>query len=621
MHRFRAWARFERAVLGLGLASIVLVHAPFIGYKAYANVDEAYACALASRLLDGYKLYQGAISQRGPLMYYAFEAFAWLHGWDNILALRIWALVLAFAHVGLVYLVARRALSRAAAIVAAGVSCYALSFGFPTEDGVAINGEVLQLPAMLLGTYLQIRAMLHEAGSRDRRWRLMLGAVLLGASMAIKQGAIVHLLPVMVWIASDARRHRQKWILAGDLAAAILGSALVPFVFVLHAAANGTLRDMYYYTVVYNRDVHMKPAPSFPLAWLNPMFGRLVTLTGFFAATIVIGAHAFPTIWGRLRALLRHRSIETLVRGFGPKHYIGLHFVIAITTAASMYRFFPHYFVQALPFFSLAVGAMLERAMRRVAAARSSLVGFMIFTIGAAGLGCYFGEKVDGRAAHDETVDLMSRVVTATTMPEERIFVWGFSPWIYGYSHRRPAGRYVFSTYVTGFVPWFPESLSVERARIVPGSVEGLLSDLEKEKPVAIVDAGSVMMLRPMRTYSEFSDYLHAHYCFDMRLGAMDLYRRKPDGDECAQKSFPRPAIGVDYLGRTIAAPLPKQVDVATSRRLPEGNYFKPIYFLDGPRPRGIEATHTKRREKDEAEARARGLCVPELGKPHCEDP
>src|SRR5947209_7073709 len=65
------WLLYVTSVL-----AVIGQHAPLIGYKTYANVDEAYAMALASRLMDGQTLYVGAVSQRGPLMYYAYQALA-----------------------------------------------------------------------------------------------------------------------------------------------------------------------------------------------------------------------------------------------------------------------------------------------------------------------------------------------------------------------------------------------------------------------------------------------------------------------------------------------------------------------------------------------------------------
>ena len=153
----------------------------------------------------------------------------------------------------------------------------------------------------------------------------------------------------------------------------------------------------------------------------------------------------------------------------------------------------------------------------------------------------------------------------------------GFSPWLYQYSHRRPAGRYVFETYVTGLVPWFWEKLGVERARIVPGSVDALLGDLDREKPAVVVDAGTIMLARPMRMYPRFSEWLHASYCFELRVGAFDVYKRKPEGTECEFPYYPRPFGAIDWNGRGLPLPMPKLADEELTRPLPHGNYFKPI--------------------------------------------
>ena len=164
--RHRLW----RALVVLaGVASIVSVHAPLLAYKTFANVDEAYAGALAERLLEGFKLYQGAVSQRGPLMYYAFEGIAWLHGWDNIVGLRVWGLLLALAHFGLVIWVGRSLFTRTTATIAGAIVAYGLAFGLPSADAIAINGESLQMPALLVAVVLSARGVSAPHASRARR--------------------------------------------------------------------------------------------------------------------------------------------------------------------------------------------------------------------------------------------------------------------------------------------------------------------------------------------------------------------------------------------------------------------------------------------------------------------
>lgn len=608
------WRRFVLVFAGLVVAG---VHAPILGYKAYANVDEGYAAALASRLLDGHRLYQGAISQRGPLMYYGFELVAWLHGWDNIVALRVWALGLALVQVYLTYVLARRFLSPSAATVAAGLMSYIMAFGLPPEDCVAINGETMQAPALLIAVLTGALAIRCAPGSRQRRLMLLGTGVLLGIAISIKQAVALHPLPILVWMLVDRQRRGARiGTVAVDGLVLGLGCLLVPAALALHAAAQGTLADMYYYTVVYNRDVHLRPTTKH-FEWLPGLFIRLTSLTGFFVATAVLAGCAFPWCVRRVRSWRRLRSLGALGRGFGATHYFALHFAVAMFSATSMWRFFPHYYVQAAPFMALCAAAIVDRPFHRrepvAAKARVVSAVLMSLNIFACTLGAIFGEHVDGRVAHDETPQTVAHVIEATTSPEDRVFVWGFSPWIYGYSHRKPAGRYVFETYVTGFVPWFWEKLEVERARIVPGSVEALLGDLDRERPAVIVDAGSVMMARPMRTYAKFDAVLQEHYCFDMRIGAFDLYRRKSDGAVCAQPYFPRPFATTDYMGRLMGIATPIQIDATTEKRLPTGPYFKPIYFPCAPPPPGLEAAKWALREKQERKGAADGFFIPTM--------
>jgi 4-amino-4-deoxy-L-arabinose transferase-like glycosyltransferase len=616
----RRWTQF---VLFAGFVSLVLIHGPLIGYKTYANVDEAYAAALAERLTEGYKLYQGAVSQRGPLMYYIFEALDRIDGWDNILALRLWALALAIAHLGFVYWAGRKLLSKSAATIAVALSAYALAFGFPPEDAVAINGEPLQLPALMIAVVLGVSAVRAAPGSKERTRYLLWTGLCLGIAIAIKQSVALHPLPILLYLAVDAHRRRQPLRRFFTDAALLFGATLVvPLLFVLNSAIEGTLKDFYYYCVTYNSQVHLRPSPKH-FTWLPTFFFRLSLQTLFFIAVVLLFGGGLAYARRRIRAA---RAASTyvekfwaLVRGYGPREYLAFHLTLALFSATVMYRFFPHYYLQALPFMSLCGAGVLSRFAGRGERGwtmRATTVSFMCFVLFTSALGCDFGEKVDGRVSHDRSVTDIAKLITATTTPDDKIFVWGFSPWIYGYSHRRAAGRYVFETYVTGFVPWFWEKLSLEKSRIVPGSTEALLDDLDHEKPAIVVDAGAVMMGRPMRAYEKPNAWLHAHYCFDVRIGALDVYRRKADGATCDVPFFPRAHEVVDYRGAQLPIPIPRTIDYDTSPPLPQGSFFKPLYFLGYKQPQGLEAIRDRKREREEKEGADEGFTVIDIESP-----
>jgi hypothetical protein len=608
--------RLERATLVVAFVVVCAVHAPLIGYKSFANVDEAYAAAIGERLLEGFKLYQGAISQRGPLMYYAFEALGRLHGWDNIPALRCWALAFSLAHVYGVWCLGRALLSREATVVATMFTAYALCFGFPPTDGYALHGETLQLPAMLAATLVGALAMRRPPGAA-RRGGLAGAGLAYGVAASIKQSVLLHPLSLCLWLLVDVHRRRSGMrAFAADLAVLAAGSAAVPALFVANAAREGTLRNLFYYTFTYNSQVHLRPAPSQTYPWLPNLFFRLSDGTSFFILTALLFACAGPWVARRARAAWRERSLWPLGRGFGVVRFLAINFAIALASAASMYRFFPHYFIAAWPFAALCAGAALSplfRSARWGSGARRMGWGFLSFVLFSGWLGTVFGEKVDGRVAHDRTVDDVAKFIRATTSTDDRIFVWGFSPWVYEYAGRRPAGRYVFETYVTGMVPWFWEKRSVEMARVVPGSVEGLLDDLEREKPAVVVDAGSIMMARPMRAYEPFARFLHQGYCFEIRFGGFDVYRRKADGLACVVPYFPRPFDAIDWMGHGLPVPIPRLADEDLTRPLPRANYFKPVWFRSQPRPAGLEAVRDRRRENEEAEAAADGYRIEDI--------
>src|SRR5262249_38066711 len=145
---------WHRVFLAAGLIAIGCSHIMTIGYVKLANPDEAYAAAIGERLLEGYRLYDGAVSQRGPLMYYVFELIAKLFGRAKLLAIRFFALAFALASLATTYWAARLLVSRRAAAIAYAIVAYALAFGVNSEDALALHGETILVPMVVGGIAL-----------------------------------------------------------------------------------------------------------------------------------------------------------------------------------------------------------------------------------------------------------------------------------------------------------------------------------------------------------------------------------------------------------------------------------------------------------------------------------
>jgi hypothetical protein len=536
-------------VYAASLAAVAAAHlAPLLGGKL-ASVDEGYAMALASRLLDGHPLYVEAVSQRGPLLYAVYALLAATFGWTSVGAVR-WA-ALGFA-VATVLVVARtaRARERAGAVLAIA---YVLSLGLEPYDGVALHAELMMLPVLAAAAFATMRAP-----RRGIAWALLAGT-LFGVATCFKQPASVCALPAAIFIALRARTWRAAALQVGALA---IGAVAPVLVFVLRAAAHGELAAFWYQTVTYNLTIHR--AGARPLAEWAHAVGHVPQAPLLAASLVVVAANATSAVVHLGRRLPRGRRFVA----FGCIDvYLFVSALFCVLAAAAYRQRFGHYFLPAAPFVALG----LARAVGRLRGGLAVRVGLV-----AGALGCFAasGERMvdwlaqaDGRVAHGETIEHLARYVQKSTSPTDRLFVWGFAPQIYPYSHRRPATRYFFETYVTGFVPWLYDDLPLEPTRVVPGSMDALLGDLEREKPAVIVDAGSVQIARSMRAYPEAAEYLHEHYCFDARLGAFDVYRRRT-APACESTCFPLLAPPVDYWDAPMGVPSPAALDDQAARWL-----------------------------------------------------
>jgi 4-amino-4-deoxy-L-arabinose transferase-like glycosyltransferase len=607
--RRTSWTRLDAAAIGAAVVALVASHASLIGYKAFANVDEAYASALAQRLLDGHRLYVGAISQRGPLMYYLYALFAYVLGWDDVAGLRVVALGFGIASVLAVAWATRRVVSRRAGGLAGLVLAYALVVGLPPLDGLALHGETMQIPVLVAAAALPVLACRREG--RPRLLGLFGAGVLFGAAIAIKQSAALQPVPVLVLLLAEWRRRGRTRAVLRDAAAFGAGIALVIGGFVVHAALTGALPALVYYCFTYNMSVHLRPGDGLlsrstlePLASVSK---QMTVFVGVVAAALLVAARFW---WRRARAALRERSASAFLRGFGARQYVVLHFLVATAGASAMYRFFPHYYLPALGFGAMVVAGLVARVPRARVTLASATAVLAAATLFVSALNAWAYEKIDGRVTHSETPQRLGRYIEATTPASEKIFVWGFSPWLYQYSHRRPAGRYVFETYVTGFVPWFFDAYPLERSRVVPGSLEALLGDLDRERPEVVVDAGSVIMARPMRAYAKAAAWLHRGYCFELRVSAYDVYRRKP-ASGCATPDFPEEHAPVDFNDVPMPVPTPLLVD-GPSRPLC-GSGTSPVFFRDAGRaPARLDLLVPASKEKDFEEHRAAGFAYPD---------
>ena len=86
------------------------------------------------------------------------------------------------------------------------------------------------------------------------------------------------------------------------------------------------------------------------------------------------------------------------------------------------------------------------------------------------------------------------------------------------------------------------------------------------------------------RTILLAAAWLRANYCFEARVGHVDLYRRR-DGAACATRYFPCPHPPLSHWGEPLFVPMPPIVDREGSGLLGVGPPDVPKGFAPDERP------------------------------------
>jgi hypothetical protein len=496
--------------------------------------DEGYITAFAGRLLDGHWLpYVDAVSHRGPVLYLVAAIAVGLGGRESFLPIRVLALICSLLTILFVFVAAARARRPLAGAVATLVMAAVLIVDQRPDDGLAFNGEPL-LNVFVLGGFLCLMTAVDPERPRPSApWASVAGALAVLGALTKQVGAVV-LLPFGLWLtaASITRGSSQggvrRW---GPMLAFGAGVVVPPLLISMRYALAGELRTLIFYFITYNSKYYMAPftieraikAYRDWMVWRATWVTMGVALVALGIARALTGTHG-RGVW---------RSADS--RGF--VLVVALCAGLSGAVANGTVRDFPHYYVQAVPWFALLFGVLVEDFVTPVdaAAGRRTLIHLAVLVPTVAVVWSMYASKLENYRA-DQRRRQRPRVceyVDRHSRPEDSIYIWGFAPDLYTFCHRRPASRYVYSTFQSGYVPFFDSATRDEdRARIVPGSPQLFISDLEASHPALIVDVPATMGHRSMTEIPTYADYLK-QYCSPTRYDGVDVFARRGDDGAC----------------------------------------------------------------------------------------
>lgn len=495
-------------VLALIFGWIFFLRAPGFGFAVW-NVDEAIHAAAARTLLDGGVLYRDAIDQRTPLTYYAVAGLFALFGENNI-----WALHAATAAlIGLtafgVFLLGRRWRGRATGLWAAAIFCAFSTNLLYAGDAFAANTEWAVIFFTSWAAWWFWRSW-----ERLSFWPAFLAGLGFGCAFLSKQPGLLDIGAPLATITYLYFKRRLTGSAAGTLALGLVaGFVTIAAATLAYFAAHGALADAYQYAWVYNL-VYYGPEISLleravayfaiiPMLWER--FPVLLVIVGLTMATMVVRlAQLRPT------AEEGHENPSA----FFLLVWLGL----ALAGAAAGGRPYGHYYIQCFPPLALiAAWGIFEllaiwRGRRWPAWAAGALLLGVIWSV--------IVSPITGRSPAGLDPDPALRAaafIEKHTTPEERIFVWGYNPDIYLFANRKPVSRFLYSSFLTGLIPWTNIAPGLDtRYGIVPGTMETLLAELEERRPTFIVDCSAGphrhFAKYPLTLFPRLRDWIEARY-------------------------------------------------------------------------------------------------------------
>ncbi|MFV9505290.1 MAG: glycosyltransferase family 39 protein [Oscillochloridaceae bacterium umkhey_bin13] len=338
-HRSRSWLLIM-ALLGLAGFGWWL-RAPM--HAMPLERDEGAYAIIGARLLAGDVLYRDLFDHKPPLAHLVF-ALAAISPGDPVVAVRVLATVYLLGTTLLTFLLARQIYGTLAGLSAAALLiAYGSSRSF---QGLTFNTEaVLILPAML-GCLMAVRAIIHH-------WPAMLGLAggAVGLAVLAKPVALALVGPLFL-VPLLARWPRRVAVTA--LGLALLGLSLPLLLLLLTLLIISGLAAAPEALWAYNR---LYAAEGWALGWSPRWLWRI------WEPMLALGV---PALVGLLIASLPGGHI--LARGrVPPARWWPAHATVALwglallATALLSLRSFPHYYLAAVPWFSLWVGAGVAR--------------------------------------------------------------------------------------------------------------------------------------------------------------------------------------------------------------------------------------------------------------------
>lgn len=535
------------------LLILILLRLP-MALVPFFNIDEGIFCSFANTILNGGLPYRDVVDTLAPLNSYFFAFIFLIFGRNNMLAVHIALIVLILGISIVLYFVNSLVGIRMSGYWAALFFCI-FSYNYYEPDMLAFETEWLLAFFAALGAYFLLKYFLN-----NKRFNLILSGSCFALAVFSKQPALFAYTPVLLFSLLFSYVNNKK--MAASIKACalnLLGFSLVAGGFVFYFYVNGAFKDFWYWFWEYFC-VYYVPA----LTGVEKIKTALTFKDSFFQINyLLLALFVFYTLIVSVNSFRQLRKKRSLERGALIDWYLILWGCVAYVAVSYSGRNFGHYYIMVLPPLCLIAGRAViyagevinsvvtdyagkyylapfyQKAIKLIlpVVLVCSLLDPMELFYHRLRLWSIFSKKLDQEALIPEEFYAIPRYIKANSAEGDSIVVWGFAPEYYALSGRMSATRFIYSNYLTGLIPWTNCRYDIDTSMaIVPGAWDIFMQEIEKNKPIYILDT-SPTNYRCYAKYAPekfpvFAAYLKKNYTveklFHMKKAGWDfrLFRR-----------------------------------------------------------------------------------------------
>ena len=505
-------------------------------------VDEAIYATAAHTIVRGGVMYHDAVDICAPITPYIYAGVFSLFGVNNMTAVRMALLALVIATAWLVYALGRRIGGMNLALVACLM--YAIfSYNFDNLNGMSFNTEWPAAFFACAGSFFLLSFL-----RKQRHFHALLSGACFGLAFFSKQFALFAFLPALVCGAWAGYASGKRLPAAARACGLLIAGFAVPTAIIAgYFLARGVFREFIFWFWQYHYTIYV---PRYS-AW-HKVSGFFIRIFGGSFLTI---NHLLMMLFIAHAAVLAHDvfSKRRVLKDMRYDFYLSLWTMASLVACSWSGRFFPHYFIFALPALTLTAARMIQLVYEGAGGlflsplSRRFRVRAFFWLYIAAGMVLPFSLYLFVRARDGHPplfarqavrgTEEAVRYIQETSSAQDTLFVWGFFSQMYVFCDRFPASRYQNCNYLTGWIPLTKIERHGDTSKnIIPGTWEQCMAELEKNAPLYIVDT-SVGNIYGYGRYSPdkfapLAAFLRSHYTQDREFfydgePVMRLYKRK----------------------------------------------------------------------------------------------